>query len=131
MAPTNTPQESRIEVVDHDELVKFVVTGPSDIGLVVAHIDSFFLDRDDRCVLWNLVGCDLSTFSASQFPRMVAASMRSFKRRKEGAKTGILVGSLPDRFLLRAFAARSATMNALPLKVFEEREEAIAWVTGA
>lgn len=129
MTASDAPQESRIHVIDHDELVEFVVTGPSDIGLVVAHIDRFFLDRDDRCVLWNLLGCDLSTFSASQFPRMVAASMRSFKRRRDGAKTAILVGSLPDRFLLRAFAARSAAMNALPLKVFEEREEAISWVT--
>lgn len=120
--------EPAINVVEHGSFVEFVVTGPSDIGRVVAHIDGFFRERDDRCVLWNLVECDLSTFSASQFPRMVAASMRSFKRRKTGARTGILVSNISDRLLLRAFAARSETMNALPLKVFEDRDDAVTWV---
>ena len=119
---------SEIRVVEHDGYVEFVATGPSDSDLVIAHLDSFFAERDDRCVMWNVVDCDLSTFKAEDFPAIVEVSVRSFGRRQAGARTGVLVGKDADRFLLRAFAARSETMSDLPLRIFEDRDEAVVWV---
>lgn len=118
----------KIRIDRHADYVEFIVTGEMDADAVVEHISSYFEEHSDRCVLWSLSGCDLSTLTPEQFPQVARAAGASLVRRQAGARTALHVHRRVDRMLLSAFVARSEATSELPMRAFQDSSKAIAWL---
>lgn len=120
----------KIRIAKHADLVEFEVTGEMDASAIVDHITEYFQTHDDRCVLWNLLNCDLSALSPGRFREIAAAAGGSLKSRQPNPRAALFAESRSDQLLLTAFTALAETASDLPMNIFEDRDVAIAWLVG-
>lgn len=117
-----------IRTIERDGYVEFHVTGAIDAEGIMEHIQQHFSVRSDKCTLWDMREADLSSLSVERFGDIVRTADSMKERRSPGPRSAVLAILRPDYLLASAFAARAEAEAVFPMKVFDDREEALAWL---
>ncbi|WP_193181252.1 hypothetical protein [Nisaea sediminum] len=119
---------NRVETVDRDGYVEFVVRGFVDPDEVVAAIGRYYSGAPQTHSLWNNSEATLSTFTPDSFARIAAEAGKYLHKRGKNPRTAILVNTAAENMLIKAFSARAETVAPLDIRVFGDREAAVAWL---
>lgn len=119
---------NKIEIVDQDGYVEFVVRGFVDPDEVVAAIGRYYSGVPQHHSLWNNSGATLSTLSSDSFASIAAEAGKYLHKRGKNPRTAILVNTAAENMLIKAFSARAETVAPLEIRVFGDREAAVAWL---
>jgi hypothetical protein len=117
-----------INVKNQSGFVAFVLSGALCAEELIKHINEYYAGHNVSRVLLDLSGCELHATTPDQFPDIAMAVRENLKYRGAEARSALYVPRRSDKLLISVFAARMEVVSELPVRVFEDRDKAIAWL---
>lgn len=118
----------KINVKNQSGYVEFELIGALCADVLIKHINEYYAEHDVSRVLLDLSGCELHATTPDQFPEIAMAVRENLKYRGAEAKSALFVPRLPDKLLISVFVAKMEVFSEPPVKVFEDRDNAVAWL---
>jgi len=119
-----------IEIHEQEDLVEFVCEDQVSANEIMGVSAEFHEKTPKKLALWNLLAAKISSFRATEFPRVAEKGAELARLRGEGARNAIVVRTEAERVLLTAYSSTASAVSPVEHAVFLDREEAISWLRG-